>query len=196
MNRPDSSTSANRSLSSGISGAYCALTSTSGITSVRVYRAGGPSTPLSREKPGPSGYPAERARRRRRTCRATSAAATTSEHGDRDVRVAESVWKLSQLAPAAQPAPANAKHQIAEPISVRIGVAAERRLEDPGRDRDERAHDGRDPAEEDGPVLPAVEPCLRTLELGVVEVEPPPVPLEIRPPSATPDLPAEHAPIR
>ena len=27
-------------------------------------------------------------------------------------------WKLSQLAPAAQPAPANAKHQIAEPISV------------------------------------------------------------------------------
>ena len=38
MNRPDSSTSAKRSFSSGINGAYCALTSTSGITIARVYR--------------------------------------------------------------------------------------------------------------------------------------------------------------
>ena len=27
-------------------------------------------------------------------------------------------WKLSQFAPAAQPIPANTKHQIADPISV------------------------------------------------------------------------------
>src|SRR5574339_438384 len=37
MNRPDSRTSENRARSSGMNGAYCALTSTSGITTARVY---------------------------------------------------------------------------------------------------------------------------------------------------------------
>ena len=37
--------------------------------------------------------------------------------------------------------------------------------EDAGRDRDERAHDGRHAAEEDGPVAPALEPALRAVEL-------------------------------
>ena len=101
-------------------------------------------------------------------------------------------WKLSQLAPAAHPAPAKTKHQMAEPIRVRIDVAPERDLEDPGRDRDERPHDRRQPPEQDGPVLPALEPRLGALELRVVEMQPAAVLFEVGPPAAAPDLPPDH----
>src|ERR671931_1245321 len=52
------------------------------------------------------------------------------------------------------------------------GVADEGHPEDPGRDGDERAGDGRHAAEEDGPVLPAVEPAPRFRELPLRDAEP------------------------
>ena len=71
-------------------------------------------------------------------------------------------------------------------------VPDERGLEHAGRDGDERAHDGRQPAQEDGPVLPALEPALGAIELLRAQMEPATVPLEVRAPAVEADRPAHH----
>ena len=53
-------------------------------------------------------------------------------------------------------------------------------MKDPGRNRDERAHDRCDPAEEHRPVLPALEPTLGLDEIRFLQVEPAAVALEER----------------
>src|SRR5581483_6892237 len=73
-------------------------------------------------------------------------------------------------------------------------VAPEIDLEDPGRDRDERAGHGRDPADQHRPALPALEPALGAVELARREVEPPPVALEQPAAAAEPEPPADHGP--
>src|SRR5690348_7807570 len=69
-------------------------------------------------------------------------------------------------------------------------VRPERHLENAGRDGDERAHDGRDPAEQDGPAVVPVEPALGPLEPLRTEVQEATVPLDERPASLAPDRPA------
>ena len=71
-------------------------------------------------------------------------------------------------------------------------VAHERRLEDAGRDRDERARDRREPADEDGPVVPALEPALGALQARRAQVEPAPAALEKRPAAVEADRPADQ----
>src|SRR5213078_4741438 len=51
------------------------------------------------------------------------------------------------------------------------GVRPERHAEDPGRNRDERAHDRRDPSQQYAPRAPALEPPLGALEPLGAQVE-------------------------
>src|SRR6266511_5282666 len=69
-------------------------------------------------------------------------------------------------------------------------VAPEPDAEDACGNRDERAHDGRDPTDQDGPVLVAVEPSFRALELRRRQMEPAAVALEQRAAAADADPPA------
>src|SRR3954454_21099576 len=106
MNRPESSALANASFSSGMSGAYCALTSTCGI-----------ATASHRRRPPP---PHEQPRRRR-----------DDHDGDRNVGVAEGVV---EVLPARAEPPAGAREGEAPQRGAERGpenVAAERHLEDP-----------------------------------------------------------------
>ena len=91
------------------------MTSTSGITTARVY----PAAPAeSAVRTGSDGLVGRRA--------TPTDVAPDEERGGRDDRDAatrystylNASWNCSQFAPAAHPAPANAKHQIAEPSSV------------------------------------------------------------------------------
>ena len=59
-----------------------------------------------------------------------------------------------------------------------------------GRNRDERANDRCDPAKEDRPVLPALEPALGLDEIRLLQVEPAAVALEERTAPMHPDPPA------
>src|SRR5439155_3538342 len=70
------------------------------------------------------------------------------------------------------------------------GVAKKRGLEHSGRDRDERARDGRHPADENRPLLPAPKPALGPFETRFVEMEPASAALEQRPTPVEPDRPA------
>src|SRR5215211_4282305 len=164
MKRPDSSARANASFNSGISGAYCALTSTCGI-----------ATASHRRRPPPDEQP-------RRD--------PDDRDGDRHVGIAED---MVEVLPARAESPACAREGEA-PDRRADGrpqdVTAERHLEDAGRDRDERARDGRDAPDEDRPVAPAVEPALGALEPRGSEVEPPAVALQERPAAVVADRPA------
>ena len=87
--------------------------------------------------------------------------------------------------------PAKPKHQIAEPRKVRIGsggTALRRRRRGSRR----RSGQRRQSAEEDGPVLPALEPAVRLVELLGVQMQPAAVPLEVGTAAAEPDPPAPH----
>ena len=104
-------------------------------------------------------------------------------HDRRDDRVVDVVEGVVEVLPLAAERPADpgegeAPDRGAQQRQQR--VAAERRLEDAGRDRHERADDRSEPAEEDRPVVPAVEPALRPVELRLVQVQPAPVALEER----------------
>src|SRR5687768_5031823 len=110
--------------------------------------------------------------------------------GDRVVDVAE---RVVEVLPAgaerpADPCEGKGPERGAEQREER--VAAERRPEDPGGDRDERAHHGGDATEKDTPVLPAVEPALGAVELLRAEVQPASVSLEVGPPGPGADPPA------
>src|SRR5438874_9392965 len=131
MNVPDSRTSAKVRSSSGISGAYCALTSTSGI---------GGTASKSR---GASSAQDQVDGEEQNSC------------NDRDLDVAEVVVEL--LVARAEP-PADAGQRAAPDSRAderEHRVAPERDAKDPGGNRDERAHDRRDAAQEDRPVLVA-----------------------------------------
>src|SRR5437588_8453695 len=129
MKTPASSTSARRAFTSGRSGAYCALTSTSGI--------------------GRTASESSRAPAQHKPWRG-------SDDGERDRVVDE-----PEVAVEALPAPADRPPDAGEREAPERGaqqrqdrVARDPHPEDPGGDRDERADDGRDPADEDSPVIP------------------------------------------
>src|SRR5436305_12958952 len=132
MKRPVSSVRANASWSFGISGAYCALTSTWGID-----MAGG-----HRSRAAPTECPV------RDACH--------DHQHDRNLDVAEVVVK--RLPVRAEGPPGTREHKAPERVAEcrQHVVAAEGALEHAGRDRHERSCDGRDAAKEDGPGIPAL----------------------------------------
>src|SRR6266511_169775 len=166
MNAPDSSSSSKRSRSALISGAYCALTSTSGIGTARKA-----TRPASTDK---------------QICHQQHDAG-----GDGVVDVVES---LVERLPARAEGPAGAREREAPERRAEQGqdrVAHERRPEHARRDRDERPGDGRDPPQEDRRVPPTPEPAFGSVELMRTQVEPAPAPFEKRPAAVHPDRPAE-----
>src|SRR5215471_8136817 len=167
MNAPESRTSANARFSSGTSGAYCALTSTSGIRGTALQSIGPNST---QDQVGDE---------QQNSC------------NDRDFDEAEVVVE-ALVARAQRPADAGEREAPDRRADRRQhDVAAERHAEHAGRNRDERAHDGRDAAEQHRRVLVPVEPALGTAELLRTEVEPAAVTLEQRTAPVQPAPPAD-----
>src|SRR4051794_997579 len=126
--RPSSRTSAKASLSSGISGAYCALTSTSGTL--------GADTGLDGSRAASAPVAEEQHR--------------DHENGGRDRVVDEAEVLVERLVAGAE-RPADAREEEAPGERARDRqqrVRPQVHAGHAGRDRDERAHDGRDPAEE------------------------------------------------
>src|SRR5207237_5698202 len=72
------------------------------------------------------------------------------------------------------------------------GVARQARFEHSGRDRYERTDKRSQPAEEDSPLLPALEPALGPLEAGLVEMEPAPGAPEKGTPNGEADRPTQR----
>src|SRR5262245_14128638 len=117
MNRPDSSTSAKRSSRSGMSGSYCALTSTSGIIST-----GTTSGETTEHQPG------------------------RDETNGSDHSVVDPTEILVYGSVTRSDTPADAREHEAPDRGTGQGqhrVAAEGGAEHPGGDRDERADQGR-----------------------------------------------------
>src|SRR5688500_751190 len=140
MNAPEASTSSNRVRSSSISGAYCALTSTSGICTT----GKGTGAPTAHQQ------------------------IRHADHDPCRDRVVHVVEVLVEGLPAGPEGVADRREDDAPDRRADEGehrVAAERRPEDAGGNRDERARHRRDPPDEDGPVAPAVEPALGLREL-------------------------------
>src|SRR4051794_23921445 len=167
MNRPVSSVRANASCSFGISGAYCALTSTWGIDMAGSHRS--------------RAAPAQCPQGDRREDR---------EH-DGDLDEAEVVV---QRVPVPPERPAGAReHEAPDRVADQREhvVAGKRALENTGRDRHEGAGHGRDTTDEHGPRVPALEPSLGALELLRRQVEPPATALEERTAAALADPPAD-----
>src|SRR5215217_6012425 len=147
MNSDDSSTESNRSRSCSISGAYCALTSTSGIRTAR-KATGAPAADDQIDDP---------------------------DHDRRSDDVVDVAEALVERLPARSECVADPGEDDApdrRPDRRKHGVAEERRTEDARGDRDERSRDRGDPADEHGPVAPAVEPPLGVLEPVRRQVEP------------------------
>src|SRR5580765_2819718 len=110
--------------------------------------------------------------------------------GDNDVLDVAEVVVEALVAPSSRPADARKREGPDRRADRRQDrVAPEAHLEDPGRNRDERADDGRDPSDQDREIIPAVEPALGPLELVVAEVEPASAVLEEWPPPIDPDCP-------
>src|SRR5262245_38314830 len=119
MKAPDSSTLRKAASSSGISGAYCALTSTSGTLGMAVKSRGpyAPNDQVSGEQ--------------------------DDDPDDREVHVAEVAVRVRVARPQrpADPREAEAEHRAAH--RGEGDEEPERHLEDPGRDGDEGAHERR-----------------------------------------------------
>src|SRR6476646_8323761 len=125
----------------GRSGSYCAFTSPSGIGGT-VGKSRG--TYLSVDPKGQE----------------------HQDYGDKGVLDVAEVVVEALVAPAGRPADARERERPDGRADRRQDrVAPEGHLEDPCRDRDERADDGRDPSDQDREVIPAVEPALGPLEL-------------------------------
>src|SRR5262245_11630594 len=130
MKRPLSRARENASFSSGIRGAYCALTSTSGIGGTAAHRRG--ATPPDDQVSGKGN--------------------DRNRHEDLDI-----TERVVELLPAcAERIPGGCEPERPDRAADRGQgrVARKRSLEDAGGDRDERARDRREAADEDGPVLP------------------------------------------
>src|SRR3954447_26649585 len=141
MNAPDSRPSAKASFSCGMSGAYCALTSTSGIRGTPLQSIG-PSAPQDQ---------------------VGDADENSCNDGDFDEP------ELLVEALVARPErPADGREHEGPDRRAdqrQDDVAAERDAEDPRRNRHERADNGSDAADEHRPVVVAVEPRLGAAEL-------------------------------
>src|SRR6059058_3961621 len=164
MKIPESRTSATRSWICGIRRSYCAFTSTRGMLGTRAESRCSPSEQqVHRQENG-------------------------SCHDD-DVDV---VKRVVELLVAGAHAPPDARQREApdgRPRDRQQRVPAKGHAEDPGRDRDERADDRRDSPDEDGPVVPAVEPALGAVQPLGPEVEESAVPLGQRPAAVPADRP-------
>src|SRR3954452_1062262 len=164
---PDSRISANASFSCGMSGAYCALTSTSGIRGTPLQSIG-PSSPQDQ---------------------VGDADENSCNDGDFDEP------ELHVEALVARPErPADAREREGPDRRAdqrQDDVATERNAEDPGRNRDERADDRSDAADEHGPVVVELDPRPAPPDLPRPEVEPAAVAVEQRPAAVEADPPAE-----
>src|SRR3954453_21104738 len=167
MKRPVSSVRANASWRRGISGAYCALTSTWGIDIARAHRsrASPPQDQVRHEQHDPC--------------------------DDGELAVAEIVVQGVPVRAEGPPGSREDGAPDAVPDQREDVVPDERALEDAGGNRDERPRDGRHPADEDRPRVPPGEPALGVVELARRQVEPAPMALEERAAAADPDPPAE-----
>src|SRR6188472_1757144 len=151
MNRPDSSTAENRSSSSGMSGAYCALTSTSGIWSVtRASVASLAGSSAGRGLLGDAAFSLLHV--------APSEPSDTRNDGPSDevVGVPE---RVVEVLPVRACDVARAREREAPDGGAgerQDGVADERHLHHTRRNGDEGPDDGREAPEEHGPVLPAL----------------------------------------
>src|SRR2546423_5768632 len=157
MNRPESRTRANASFNWGISGGYCALTSTWGIGGAASH---GNRAPTAQHQ------------------------VRREQHDSRDDRVLHVVEAMVDALPARAEAPACRRPGKAPDGASDRGqdrVARERRFEHAGGNRDERARERRQPADEDGPVLPAAKPAPGPGESRPLEMEPTPAPVDERP---------------
>src|SRR6266481_1885444 len=138
MNWPSWRTSRKRASSSGMSGAYCALTSISGIC----------DTATSHCSPA-----VEKVRRREHDA-----------YNDRVLGVLEAVVEAVVARAERVSDAGDGERPDGGADQRQDGVGPERHLERTGRDRDERAYDRREATEEDADVPPAVEPALRAVE--------------------------------
>src|SRR5580765_4763978 len=167
MNAPDSRISSKARFSSGTSGAYCALTSTSGIrgTSLKSIAASAAQNQIGDQD--------------QNSC------------NDGDFHEAELVVE-ALVARAERPADGREPEAPDRRADQRQhDVARERDAEDAGGDRHERANDRRHTSDEHRPVLVAVEPRLCAAELPRAEVDPAAVAVEQRPAAVVADPPAD-----
>src|SRR5207245_4989864 len=137
----------------GISGAYCALTSTSGIFGTPSNGRGAAS---QHDADNRDDYQAE----------------------DRVLRIPEAVVEAVVALPDTPTDAGQGEAPDRRAHERQHGVRPERCAEDAGGNGDERADDRSQPAEEDRPSLPAVEPALGVVEPLRREVQPPPAALE------------------
>src|SRR5919201_2015134 len=140
MNSADSRTSAKRRFSSAASGAYCALTSISGIFSTTASKCTGAAThnQIGREDDNSCYH-----------------------------RVIGEAEVVMEAFPARADGPAHAREGEAPDRRAeqrQRDVAAERRPKDTRRNRDERAHNRCNASEQDRPVAEALEPALSAVE--------------------------------
>src|SRR5436190_568657 len=165
MKTPASRTSARRSFSSGRRGAYCALTSTSGIGRTASESSRAPARDYPRR----------------------------GRHDSHHDRVIDEAEVVVEALPALPDGPADAREREAPDRGAeerQEDVRHEPHPEHASGDRDERGDDRRDPAEADGPVAPAGGPPLRAAEVLRREVEEPAVTLEQRAAAVRTDRPA------
>src|SRR3954469_16188667 len=141
MNSALSSTPSIASRIRGRRGSYCAFTSTSGIgRTASKSRCTYPSIDPKNEQ----------------------------EEDSEDDEVLDVAEVVVEALVAASGGPADAGEREGpdrRPDRSEHDVAAERHLEDPGRDGDERADDRRDPAHQHREIVPPFEPTLRALEI-------------------------------
>src|SRR6478672_11576142 len=161
-----SSTSRNAASSRGISGSYSARTSTRGIVCTRRHFSHSDPAIHQIRQPRDNAY------------------------RDRVLDVAEAVVEaaIARAEPVAGSREGERPHGGAGQREQ--CVRQEPHLEDSGCDRDERADDRRQPAEEDAEVPPPLEPSFGTVQPARREVEPAAVALEQRPAPVAADRPA------
>src|SRR5690242_21294790 len=163
-----SSTSRNAASSRGISGSYSARTSTRGIVCTRGHFS--------------HSDPAIHEIRQRRE----------NPYDDRVLDVAEIVLEALVARSQGIADADEGERPERRPDQGQAEEDSEWHLEDPGRDRDERANHGRHrPDEYAGPV-PPLEPRVGAVEPLRGHVEPAAVPLEQLPPAVTSDQPADE----
>src|SRR5919206_3951047 len=157
MNSPASRTLCMRSRSSGIRGAYCARTSTSGIAAM--------ARQSSRAQFAHDHCGEER-----------------EDRGDDDVVHVTEVAVEMRIARAERPADGGeCEGPDGGADRGQHDVPAERHPKDPGRDRDERPHHRSHPTDQDDQIVPALEPPLGTVEFALPEMEHPAAALDERP---------------
>src|ERR687892_2856633 len=185
MKRPESMTAARRWSSSARRGAYCAFTSTRGmLTPVESTRTSG--APCS---DGALGRTAARA-----PLPSPHDEVDDPRREERDEGVVGEMPGVLEALPAGperEPRAGEPEAPRNRPEEGEDGVADERHLGDPGRDRDERAHDRENARDEHRRIAPPVEPRLRPVELLRRDVQPAPVALQIRATAVEADSPAE-----